>query len=293
MEHSVNILSELQAISPEVALIGRQLPYEVPAGYFEGLAAQVMQRIREDEATLSPVLQQAAVNPYSVPVGYFDQLAGNMLARVKALDGVLTAQEELSMLSPLLSRLDKKLPYEAPAGYFSDLTDNVVSGARAIDFVNEELENLSPLMAGLKDKQVYEVPAGYFEALPGQLADRVKNMHSPVRVVSIGFGRKLMGYAVAAAVIGVVAMAAWWFTGNTGKGAGPGSVVSKVNSIPTEELQSYLEEVPVAVPVALLATNTKPEIEVSDMSDLFQNVSDEEIQKYLEQNLLSKNTGTN
>lgn len=292
MEHSVNILSELQAISPEVVRIGRQLPYEVPAGYFEGLAAQVMQRIREDEAALSPVLQQAAVNPYSVPVGYFDQLAGNMLARVKALDGTLTVQEELSMLSPLLSKLDKKLPYETPAGYFSDLTDNVVSGAQAIDFVNEELENLSPLMAGLKDKQVYETPAGYFEALPGQIAGKVKNMHSPAKVVSIGFGRKLMRYAVAAAVIGVVAMAAWWFTGNTGK-ADPGSVVSKVNSIPTEELQSYLEEVPVAVPVALLATNSKPEIEVSDMSDLFQNVSDEEIQKYLEQNLLSKNTGTN
>ncbi|MBO9563099.1 MAG: hypothetical protein J7621_10010 [Niastella sp.] len=295
MEHSVNILSELQAISPEVARIGRQLPYEVPAGYFEALAAQVMQQIREEEAALPPVLQQAGANPYSVPAGYFDQLAGNILARVKASDEGLSAQEELSMLSPLLSKLDKKLPFQAPAGYFSDLSDNVVSGVQAIEFVNEELENLSPLMAGLKDKQVYEVPAGYFDALPEVILDSVKNMHSPAKVVSIGFGRKLMRYAVAAAVIGIVAMGAWWFMGGKpDAGAITDIVASKeVDKLSTEELQSYLDEVPVAVPADLLAANTKPEIEESDMSDLFQNVSDEEIQKYLDQNLLSKNTGTN
>jgi hypothetical protein len=271
------------------------MEHSVPAGYFEGLAAQVMQRIREDEAALPPVLQHAGANPYSVPAGYFDQLAGNILARVKASDEALTPQEELSMLSPLLSKLDKKLPFQAPAGYFSDLSDNVVSGVQAIDFVNEELENLSPLMAGLKDKQVYETPAGYFETLPGQVMDRVKKMSEPAKVVSIGFGRKLMRYAVAAAVIGVVAIGAWWFVGGK-SGAGPSNeiVASKeVDKLSTEELQSYLEEVPVAVPADLLAANTKLEIEESDMSDLFQNVSDEEIQKYLDQNLLSKNTGTN
>lgn len=295
MEHSVNILSELQAISPEVARIGRQLPYEVPAGYFDELAVQVMQRIRGDEAALSPVLQQAGTNPYSVPAGYFDQLAGNILARVKTSDEALTVQEELSMLSPLLSKFDKKLPFQAPAGYFSDLSDNVVSGVRAIDFVNEELENLSLLMAGLKDKQVYEAPAGYFEALPGQVMDRVKKMNGPAKVVSIGFGRKLMYYAAVAAVIGIVAMGAWWFTGGKPDGGSINEAVAskEVDKLSTEELQSYLEEIPVAVPVDLLAANTKPEIEESDMSDLLQNVSDEEIQKYLDQNLLSKNTGTN
>jgi hypothetical protein len=296
MEHSVNILSELQAISPEVARIGRQLPYEVPAGYFEGLAAQVMQRIREEEAALPPVLQQAGTNPYSVPAGYFDQLAGNILARVKASDNGLTAQEELSMLSPLLSKLDKKMPFQAPAGYFSDLSDNVVSGVQAIDFVNEELENLSPLMTGLKNKQVYEAPAGYFEALPGQVMDRVKKMNEPAKVISIGFGRKLMRYAVAAALIGIVAIGAWWFVGGK-PGSGSideiGLASKEVDKLSTEELQSYLDEVPVAVPADLLAANTKPEIEESDMSDMLQDVSDEEIQKYLDQNLLSKNTGTN
>lgn len=293
MVHSVNILNELQAISPEVARIGRQLPYEVPAGYFEGLAAQVLLRVKAEEEAMPVVLQQACANPYSVPAGYFDELAGSILMRVKA-EQALTAQEELSVLSPLLSKLDKKLLFEAPAGYFAELTENVVSGARAIDFVNEELENLSPVMAGLKDKQVYTVPADYFDGLPGQVLDRVKKAAEPARVVSIGQGRKVMRYAVAAAVIGIVVMAAWWFTGTKSGTVTPDvAVAAKVDKIPEEELQSYLEEGSVVLPADLLAANTKPEIEAGDMTDLLQNVSDEEIQKYLEQNMLTRNTGTN
>ena len=293
MVHSVNILNELQAISPEVARIGRQLPYEVPAGYFEGLAAQVLQRVKAEEEPVPAVLQQAAVNPYSVPAGYFDELAGSILMRIKA-EQTLTAQEELSVLSSLLSKLDKKLPFEAPAGYFAKLTENVVAGARAIDFVNEELENLSPVMAGLKDKQVYTVPAGYFEGLPGQVLDMVKKTAEPAKVVSIGQGRKVIRYAMAAAVIGIAVMAAWWFTGTKPGTATPDAVVAaKVDKIPEEELQSYLEEGSVVLPADLLAANSKPEIEAGDMSDLLQNVSDEEIQKYLEQNMLTRNTGTN
>ncbi|AXY77256.1 hypothetical protein D3H65_26175 [Paraflavitalea soli] len=291
MDHSVNILNELRAISPEVAAISRQLPYQAPAGYFENLPLQLLQLAREEEP-LSTVLPKAVVNPYSVPAGYFDQLADTILLRAKAAEEALTAQEELSVLSPLLSRLDKKLPFEAPAGYFAELTDNVVSGAKAIDFVNEELENLSPVMAGLKDKQVYEAPVGYFEALPGQLLSRVKKDAEPAKVVALGFRRKVMRYAAAAALIGAVVTAAWWFTGKPGA-SGPDIVVAKVDKLSVTELQDYLEDEPVVMSADLLAINSRPELEANDMGDLLQNVSDDEIQKYLEQNMLTKNTGTN
>lgn len=328
MDHSVNILNELQAISPEVARINRQLPYQVPEGYFSTFAGQVLERIRAGEEVLPPVLRVAGINPYTVPAGYFeglpqqllllateeepesatlleaganpyeapagyfDQLANTILMRVKAADDALTAQEELSVLSPLLSKLDKKLPFEAPAGYFADLTDNVMSGAKAIDFVNEELENLSPVMAGLRDKQVFEAPEGYFEALPGQVLSRVKKAGEPAKVVSIGFRNKLMRYAAAAAVVGAVITAGWWFAGKPSS-SGPDAVASKVEKISERELQEYLEDESVIMPVDLLAANNKPDLDANDMGDLLQNVSDEEIQKYLEQNLLTKHTGTN
>lgn len=329
MDHSVNILNELQSISPEVARINRQLPYQAPAGYFETLAAQVMQRIRAEEEALppvlqavadnpftvpdgyfeglaaqllqrvrekeepvSPILQQAGANPYTVPDGYFDQLPGVLLMRIKAAEETLTAQEELAVLSPLLSGLDKKLLFHTPAGYFTELTDNVVSGAKAIDFVNEELENLSPVMAALRDKEVFAAPAGYFDQLPVQILDRVKKMAEPAKVVSISFRRKVMQYASAAAVIGIVVMAAWWFTGKPDTTV-PDPVAAKVETISEDELQRYLDDQSVPLPVDQLAVNTKAEIDASNMTDMFQDVSDEEIQKYLEQNMLTKNIATN
>ena len=85
--------------------------------------------------------------PYAVPQGYFEEFAGKLLARVKAGQSG-DPREELSVLSPLLDRIDKKSPFRAPEGYFSNLTGNVLSGVQAIGFVNDELENLSPLMTG-------------------------------------------------------------------------------------------------------------------------------------------------
>jgi hypothetical protein len=333
MNKSGNILNELQSISPEVARINGELPYEVPAGYFEGLAAQILERIKAEETSLpvvlqgvrvnpftvpagyfehlpeqllqrakaveevmAPVLEGASTNPYTVPVGYFEQLPEMLLKRVKAAEAA-TVQDEIAALSPLLSGLNKKMPFHTPEGYFTDLTDNAVSGAKAIDFVNEELENLSPVMASLKGKQVYEAPADYFDQLPGLLLDRVKAVQQPARVVSMSFGRKVMRYAVAAAVVGIVAMSAWWIVGNSDKGVTPSSdpmaqnekpVAPDVSKVSDDELQSYLEDQTTLPPADMLAVNTKTDIGANDMKDMLTDVSDEEIQKYLEQNTIVK-----
>src|SRR5215813_1320631 len=98
MESRINILNELQEISPEVARISFLNPYKVPAGYFEELAEQILWKAK------------AGVNPYKVPDGYFEGLAEAVLKRVKA-EGADTAGEELEILSPLLSKIGKKSPY--------------------------------------------------------------------------------------------------------------------------------------------------------------------------------------
>jgi len=334
MNKSGNILNELQSISPEVARINGQLPYEVPAGYFEGLAAQILERIKAEETALpivlqgvrvnpfivpagyfehlpeqvlqrvkageevmAPVLQGASTNPYTVPMGYFEQFPDMLLKRIKAAEAA-TVQDEIAALSPLLSGLNKKMPFHTPEGYFTDLTDNAVSGAKAIDFVNEELENLSPVMASLRGKQVYEVPVGYFDQLPGQLLDRARAVQQPAKVVSISFGRKVMRYAVAAAVVGMVAMSAWWFIGNSNKPVPPDVVAQgghekpvvtpDVSKVSDDELQNYLEDQTTLPAADMLAVNTRTDIGANDMKDMLSDVSDEEIQKYLEQNTIVK-----
>jgi hypothetical protein len=334
MNKSGNILNELQSISPEVARINGELPYEVPAGYFEGLAAQILERIKAEETSLPAVLQEVRVNPFTVPAGYFEQLPELVLQRVKAAEEVMppvlagastnpytvpagyfeqlpdillkrvkgeaatTVQDEIAALSPLLSGLSKKMPFHTPEGYFTDLTDNAVSGAKAIDFVNEELENLSPVMVSLKGKQAYEVPAGYFDQLPGQLLDKVRSIQQPAKVVSMSFTRKVMRYAAAAVLVGVVAMGAWWLIGNSDKPVTPDKFAQNdhekpvaapdVSKVSDDELQSYLEDETALQPTDMLAVNTKADIGANDMKDMLSDVSDEEIQKYLEQNTIVK-----
>lgn len=73
------INSELKELNSNLSGQEPRMPYPVPQGYFEGLAEQVLTRIRQEEAkeelgTLSPLLQQLSKKqPYSTPVGYFDR----------------------------------------------------------------------------------------------------------------------------------------------------------------------------------------------------------------------------
>lgn len=58
-------------------------------------------------------------NPFSVPEGYFEGLAAAVLARVKADEGTQTASQELETLSPLLAGLPRTMPFALPEGYFA------------------------------------------------------------------------------------------------------------------------------------------------------------------------------
>lgn len=225
---------------------------------------------------ISPVVAQAGFeNPYDVPQGYFDNFAAILLQRIKAGEAS-TAKEELETLSPLLSGLSKKTPFSAPAGYFDELTDNAVAGAKAIDFVNGELENLSPLMSSLKGKNVYEVPAGYFEQLPAQMLQKAKSQ--PAKVVSMNFTRKVVRYAAAAVVAGLIVAAAWMYMGS--KETEPG--LAGIELISDEALENYVENQVVSLAeTTIIAANA--EIEAEDLKDMLADVSDEELQKYVDQ----------
>jgi gas vesicle protein len=106
-------------------------------------------------------------NIYAVPAGYFEDLADQILNRIKALEAN-DAKEELSYLSPFLSNISKEMPYKVPAGFFQDLTEDVlkkISKYEDHQTCEEEIEALSPLLSSLKNKNPYSIPAGYFEKL--------------------------------------------------------------------------------------------------------------------------------
>jgi hypothetical protein len=106
-------------------------------------------------------------NIYTVPAGYFEGLADQILNRIKALE-INDAKEELSYLSPFFSNISKEMPYTVPTGFFQDLSEDVlkkISEHEDYQTSEEEIEILSPLLSSLKNKNPYSTPAGYFEKL--------------------------------------------------------------------------------------------------------------------------------
>jgi hypothetical protein len=159
----------------------------------------ILQELHELKSSLADAVFQ---NVYQVPTGYFDGLAAEILKRIKALEAT-SPTEELENLSPLLNTISKKMPHSVPAGYFDTLgkklEQTILTGNES---AQEELETLSPLLSGLRNKKTYTVPAGYFENL--QPAVDKENADSKAKVVSIT-SRKWFRYAAAAVVVGFVA----------------------------------------------------------------------------------------
>lgn len=77
MRHSTEIEQELRELTPGMAWPGKDMPFHVPAGYFDHLPA----RMAED-ALLS--LNKPIDIPYEVPAGYFDQLSAQVVNRALA-----------------------------------------------------------------------------------------------------------------------------------------------------------------------------------------------------------------
>jgi hypothetical protein len=128
MAHRNNILQELNELESSLATLPVQNTYSVPEGYFEGLAQQVLNRVKaleagnagEELAHLSQVLKDMPKKmPYNVPADYFDSLSERMLDLVKG--NGQTAAEELQQLSPLLGSLKKEMPFSVPQGYFETI----------------------------------------------------------------------------------------------------------------------------------------------------------------------------
>lgn len=244
MESRTHILNELQAISPVVAGIEAQVPYEVPAGYF-------------------------------------DTLAENLLQRAKAASAA-SASEELAILSPLLNQLDKKSPFHTPAGYFEEFPDTAMAGAMAIDFVQAELEKESVILSSLKAINVYQAPAGYFEQFPATMLAKVQHQQQTAKVVPM-HRRKIWRIAAAAVVAGALAITTWLYF-QVADTTPPAVPVAGLEKVSDTELQQYIDNQLVNFTETNPVSVEPGEINTEDMKEMLADVTDEELQKYLDQN---------
>lgn len=287
MKNRLYIEQELKELSPLVAGLPVSLPYQVPEGYFDQLPDRLCELMKEPAAGF---LSRPAQSPYQVPEGYFSNLPDHILNRVRALESD-SAAEETAALSPLLGSIPRQQPYSLPENYFDSLLQDTKEAAKAIDIVNEELENLPDWMAALKHKATYQSPEGYFENLPSQLLDKAIAVKQPARIIS--FRSRFLQFA-AAAVLVLAFMSATFLYWQQGKvSSQPLALQKEVAAIPDTVLENYLNTQSSRIAETSASAGNPDEINQDDMSDLLADVSDAELQHYLEANGVNSRLLTN
>jgi hypothetical protein len=287
MTQKDNIWQELRELKSSLDEITRQNVYTVPAGYFEGLVPQILNRIKALEAAtgteelcyLSSVLATCSKEiPYTVPAGYFETLATQVLRRIKAIEAQ-SPEEELEYLSPILSGLSRQMPYTVPTGYFEELNEKAIDNTAGDSNLSavEELETLSPFLGGLKKEMPYTVPQGYFDNLINGIN---KEANKPAaKVVSIA-GRKWFRYAAAAVMTGVIATIGLKFIGqnkNVSINKDPHAWVEKgIKKVSTDNLNEFIQLSDAEK--SIVSADPKQQQEIKE---LIKDVPDNEIQSLI------------
>lgn len=122
MDNHDNIPDELKGLNSLLPPPGSGPAFSVPEGYFDGLAATVMSRIKAQQTeafaelqALSPLLAGLPKTlPYHVPENYFS-------ANLAVLPAVLSDNTPA-----VLDLIDNTGPYTVPAGYFDRLPGEVL-----------------------------------------------------------------------------------------------------------------------------------------------------------------------
>jgi hypothetical protein len=140
------IQEELNELNSRLNPNSEKTPYSVPEGYFEGLAASVLAKVKgevpvsasEEIAELSPLLAGISKKlPYSVPENYFS-------LNIEGLEAFTSETEE----SLVLSFIEKEMPYQVPAGYFANVPEQVLDkvsgrGAKVVPLMKRKWMRLA------------------------------------------------------------------------------------------------------------------------------------------------------
>jgi hypothetical protein len=286
MQAKNDISEELKAISVLVDGISRQVPYEVPAGYFDSLSQRVLSRISAKSLT------------FSVPDGYFDSFASLVLDRIKAGQGANQApgaisavmpgegvEEELARLSAVVSGISRRTPYQLPEGYF---------------------EEISPVLTLVRGKATYQAPAGYFDRLAAETVVKVSEapVRVPARVVEMGSRKSKAGkgnwwkYSAAALVAGLILTLSWPQLHTAGTDEHPAAPMAMdlsrvLNKVSDQEIESYMDDQNSTPAEPVTNSTATLDINDNDVKSLLGDVPDGELKQYLDEHGRANDIATN
>jgi hypothetical protein len=118
METDTNKDKELKEIAPILASIPKEVPFTVPASYFDNLSDIISKNVIATELAAIP-----KENPFAVPANYFEELP-EMIA--------------MNIAATRLEGIPKENPFDVPANYFerlnSEIQDKVIASKKKEGF---------------------------------------------------------------------------------------------------------------------------------------------------------------
>jgi hypothetical protein len=150
----------------------------------------------------------------------------------------------------------------------------------------KELESISPVLSRLSKTNPYIVPPGYFEQLPSAMLAQVKQ----AKVVVMAPKRNIWRLAVAAAIAGAVILGAWLLMDkqssvDTLAQVNDVSVQKQMQQVSETEMADYVDRNDI-IPAEDISSAP---ISAEDVQLVLADVSDQELQQYLDQENVSAN----
>lgn len=238
---------------------------------------------QELEELKSSLAGKAARNPYSVPEGYFDGLAGEVIRRIRAMEAA-DANEELRHLSPVLSALSKNMPYQLPEGYFDTLSSSLTNALLHGDKDPEdELEAVAPLLGRLKKEMPFSTPAGYFTE---EIRIPAEVRQPEPKVVALGVRNwfRYAAAAVITGVVALSVLQFSGSSNTVDPNKDAHAWVKKnTEKIKTENIEALLQLTTAAEELAPKNAIASAETSFKSAKELVKDIPEEEIREFLEE----------
>jgi hypothetical protein len=295
MEERNEISVELSAISALVGGISRQIPYGIPVGYFDQLPATVMSRVGGSSSIARGSSILPAQSPsFQVPDGYFDGFAAQVLARIK---GVGAAGDELPAI---FNRISRVTPYQIPEGYWEELSPllAVLRDKPAYAVPEGYFNELSPVLTVAHEGSTYRVPEGYFGALVGQILEKI----APARVIPmerVATGKVLKGnwwkYSSVASIAACLLLIFSWPQVDNKKGGGamPPDITQALQKVSDKEMQAYLDDQHTLLTDPVGTSTATLDMNEGEVKSLLGEVTDNDLQQYMEEHGKADDLATN
>jgi hypothetical protein len=316
MDVKNDISEELRLLSAVVAAIGRQTPYEVPEGYFLDLSARVLRQAIGQDVRGQHVRgeMESKSLTFNVPEGYFEGFAQQVLNRIKS--GVADAGATLNVsadagrqaggdpYSSILTEAGRRTPYSVPNGYFEANVPLlcVARFSNPYTVPADYFEGQAPLLAVARSGNPYTVPAGYFDeqATADRVAAAMKATVGGSGSKEIGLGVRRMSwmkYAAAAVVAGLIlSVGLLRIHVKSDKISAPVDIARTMSTVSDQELQNFLTVQGATFEQPLNSASldaVSPGSNDGDLKSLLGNVPDGELKQYMEEHGGANDIATN